>query len=190
MQKSTLFILLVFSLNLIAQEKKIQFKNDFFYKLELLEMEVLGLKKNLHLSKYTTLKDCLQFFEFKMWSNSQDSLMMVDRLEEMARLNSENNKTFLLTYGTNGEGGLGFEKLDKKTKKYNYLFLTVSMDCSPGEIPKAIKIYNSISTSFLNLKYGSLWRLDLEKILIRRRFSKKGYFNPFPHEERNNTFPE
>ena len=96
------------------------------------------------------------------------SVSNLEDIKSLAKKYIESKQLILLTYGTNGEGGLGYEKLDKSTKKYSYIFVCVSNSCIVGDIPEVIEVFNSVIINHLDDKFGNSWRKDLSKKLTKK----------------------
>lgn len=87
---------------------------------------------------------------------------------ELAHSYTNNNQIILLTYGTNGNGGLGLAKLDNKTKRYDYIFVSVNSSCIIGSLDAAIKAFNQEIKNHLNLKYGKEWQDHLKQVVRKK----------------------
>lgn len=159
-------LLFCYTQNIFTQDSKLKYSNDWNYKLTLIEKEFDAFSGIGSYPDCKSIKDCLVYYFAR--SDSKIEKALERKLKEIAVEFIKNNQVLILTYGTNGEGGLGLENLDKKTKKFEYIFVTVSISCQVGRIPDAIAIFNEESFEYLDSKYGNEWRVSLEKVLTKK----------------------
>jgi hypothetical protein len=168
--KKSLFILLLLSyLNCYSQRDGLKYRNKISYKIELIEKEFNDLIEIKRYPDCNSISKCLFYFYGRMEEDTE--LILKSRLRELAKRYIDNNQTLILTYGTNGDGGLGVEKLDKKTKKYRCVFVSVNNSCQINKLSEAIQIFNEVSFKHLDSKYGAIWREDINTVL-RRKWGK------------------
>ena len=98
---------------------------------------------------------------------------LTERLKNLSRRYIENGEVLILTYGGNGYGGLGSLNLDNQTKKFQYLFVSVSNSCEVGDLEEGIAAFNEISTEHLTSKYGDLWKKEINRFLRRKGVKEK-----------------
>ena len=154
----------------IAQKSGLKFNNQLDYKLELIEQDITELVEVPNCPNCTSIGGCLLYFQGNLDEEQQNSLFQ--RLKEMANRFIAKDKVLVLTYGTDGNGGLGWANLDKETKRYNYIFVSVGSSCQVGNVPEAIDIFNETSLKYLDLRYGESWRDHLLEVLKKKGYSK------------------
>lgn len=159
--KKLIFPLLLLSFQILfAQKSELKYNNNLEYKFDLIEKEIKGLTEIQNCPNCQSIKTCIEYFIFGTTKEEKEVLIL--RMKELARKYIENHEVLLLTYGTNGNGGLGFSNLDKKTKKFEFLFVSVNNSCIIGDLDEAVEAFNEESIKHLNKKYGKSWRKVLK----------------------------
>lgn len=167
------FIVLLFLVPSIcmSQNSKLKFKNNYEYKYSLYKEKLPTTFKQEYSISCNSLEDCLQKFQFSSIENNRSELEKA--MSNLAKYFIAQKKILVLTYGTNGSGGLGMHKLDKVTKKYDFIFLSVENSCILGNIPYEIKVFNSEVSKYLDAKIGASWKNELIKKLRRKGYKSK-----------------
>jgi hypothetical protein len=171
MKQIVFILILIWSQNSYCQSNGLKFRNNLTYKAGLVEKEVKGLTERANCPNCNSIRECIFFFDDKMEQKNKQAL--TKRIKEIANKFIENNQVLILTSGTNGDGGLGMADLDKRTKKYKYIFVTVSMSCLVGDLSDANKIFNTVSIKHLDSKYDERWRKSLSNVLKKKGIKEK-----------------
>lgn len=172
--KPIIFILsLLCSNSIYTQNHTLKYNNNINYKIDLINQKFENLTAIPNCPNCYTIRECLFYFYGKL--EPEKEVALLKRIREMAIQSIEKNQVLILTYGTNGEGGLGMEDLDKTTKKFKYLFVSVSNSCQAINLPKVIAAFNEITLKYLDTQYGEVWRESLLKKLRKEGLQAISY---------------
>lgn len=158
--------------------------NNQKYKRSLIKQEFDQVKK-IHLRQspadtlrfddaFSFVENCVKYFEYTEHATPLDSLVL-DKLTQIAHLLIAQQTPILLTTGTEGNGGRGYEPLDAITRKYGFVYVTVgNLTCFPFRISTAIRAFNQETMQYLDRMNPIGWKETLEKEIENAKRTKYG----------------